>query len=178
MEPNTTVAEPQGGGTSAHAAEPIQKKAEPDLAVKTYSQEDVDNLLKKQKKKYEGKVSEAEKLASMTAEEKAEYEKEQRENKLLERERAVELKELKQTAVENLREKGLDMSLASILDYTDADSVNRSIKTVEKVIKSAIEKGIDDKLKSSGGVPKTGMGTQPPTGVEAAFYKLNPSLKK
>lgn len=164
-----TVLKPQGG------AEP---KPEPKPAGKTYSQEEVDKLLGDQKKKYEGKMSEAEKLANMTAEEKAAYEAKQKEDKLAEREKAVALKELQQTAAEALRERGLDPSLAKILNYTDAGSVDKSIKTVEKVIKAAIEKGIDEKLKASGGAPRTGSGGQTANGVEAAFYKINPGLKK
>lgn len=182
MEPNGTDPKPAGGAEPTGGAEPnpkpqLQDGAEP-KSDKTYSQADVDKLLNDQRERYEGKMTEAEKLANMTAEERAEYEKQQREDKLTEREKAVAKRELEQTAKDTLREKGLDASLAGILDYTDAASVDKSIKTVEKVVKAAIEKGIDDKLKASGGTPRTGGGGQPASGVEAAFYKLNPSLKK
>lgn len=180
FEPNGGAgSKPQGG------AEPKPEPkfepnggAEPKPAGRTYSQEEVDKLLNEQKEKYEGKMSEAEKLANMTAEEKAAYEAKQKEDKLAEREKAVALKELQQTAAEALRERGLDSSIAKILNYTDADSVDKSIKTVEKVIKAAIEKGIDEKLKASGGAPRTGSGAHPANGVEAAFYSINPGLKK
>ncbi|MGN0182930.1 MAG: DUF4355 domain-containing protein [Candidatus Ornithomonoglobus sp.] len=176
-----TDPKPQGGAEPTGGAEPKPEPkagADPKPAGKTYSQADVDKLLNDQKKQYEGKMTEAEKLANMTAEERAKYEKQQREDKLAEREKTVAKRELQQTARDTLRDKGLDASLADILDYTDADSVDKSIKTVEKVIKAAIEKGVDDKLKASGGTPRVGSGGKPTSGVEAAFYKLNPNLKK
>lgn len=174
---------PQGkeqpsGGAAPKQQGATEQKPEPKPAGKTYSQDEVDKLLGDQKKEYEGKMSEAEKLAKMSAKEKSEYESQQREKSIAERERAVAIRELKQTAADALREKGLDAELASILDYTDADSVSKSIKTVEKVFAATVERAVKDKLKASGGTPKTGGAPQAVSGIEAAFYKLNPRLRK
>ncbi|MDO5398257.1 MAG: DUF4355 domain-containing protein [bacterium] len=165
-------AEPQVTGENPAEDE---NEAKPE---KMYTQEQVDEMLRKQQSSFEDKLTESEKLARMSAKEKSEYEASQREKAVEEREKAVARRELKQTAAETLKEKGLDAELAAILDYTDADSVSKSIKAVEKSFNAAVERAVKGKLKASGGIP--GMGGKAPaaSGVEAAFYKLNPRLKK
>lgn len=145
---------------------------------KTYTQEQVDEILRKQQNSFENKLTESEKLAKMSAKEKSEYEASQREKAVEEREKAVARRELKQTAEETLKEKGLDAELAAILDYTDADSVSKSIKAVEKSFNAAVERAVKDKLRASGGTPGMGGRTHAVSGVEAAFYKMNPKLGK
>jgi len=101
--------------------------------------------------------TEAEKLAKMTAEQKAEYERRKREEELAKREREITRRELRATALETLAEKGLPKQLAEILDYTDAESTNKSIEAVEKVFREAVEQAVNERLKG-GGAPKGGTG--------------------
>ena len=55
-------------------------------------------------------------------------------------------------AKNTLAEKKLPVSLADLLVYTDADSCNKSIATVEKVFQEAVEAAVQEKLK--GGDPQ------------------------
>ena len=57
------------------------------------------------------KISEAEKLARMNAEQKAQYEREQAERKLAEREAVITRKELRLTAIDALAQKGYPIEL-------------------------------------------------------------------
>lgn len=99
------------------------------------------------------KLSEAEKLAKMTKEEKADYLQKKREKELADKEAAITKRELMAEAKNSLLEKKLPAGLAEILNYTDADSCNKSIAAVEKAFNEAVEAGVQEKLK--GGTPPT-----------------------
>lgn len=135
---------------------------------KTFTQEDLNKIisdrLSKERKKwdeeFQAKVeeakTEAQKLAKMNAEQKAEYERKQLEEQLNKREAEITRRELRATALETLAEKSLPKQLADILDYTDADSTNKSIEAVEKSFREAVEQAVNERLK--GDPPKTGSG--------------------
>lgn len=95
--------------------------------------------------------TEAEKLAKMNAEQKAEYEKEKREKELADREASITKRELAATAKEQLAEKGLPLSLADVLNYSSAEACAASIDAVGKAFQEAVEKAVEDRL--SGGKP-------------------------
>lgn len=97
------------------------------------------------------KLSEAEKLAKMTKEEKADYLQQKREKELADKEAAITRRELMAEAKNTLAEKKLPAGLAEVLNYTDADSCNKSISAVEKAFQEAVEAAVQDRLK--GGVP-------------------------
>ena len=67
------------------------------------------------------------------------------------RETAITRRELIAQAKEQLADKGLPITLAEILNFTDAESCNKSIETVEKAFQSAVEKAVEDRIK--GGKP-------------------------
>ena len=102
------------------------------------------------KEKLEQAKTEAEKLAKMNADQKAEYERKKREEELAAREADITKRELRAQALEQLAEKGLPKQLADILVYTDADSTNTSLEAVEKSFKEAVEAGINERLRRSG----------------------------
>lgn len=93
--------------------------------------------------------TEAEKLAKMNADQKAEYERQQREAKLTERETEITRRELRASALETLAEKGLPKGLADILNFTDAESTKGSIEAVETAFRAAVEAGVNERLKGS-----------------------------
>lgn len=101
----------------------------------------------------ENAKTEAQKLAKMNAEQKAKYEEDKRLAELDKREKDITTRELKATAYETLAEKGLPKSLAEVLNYTDAESCNKSIEAVEKAFQSAVEKAVNEKLRG-GNPPK------------------------
>lgn len=105
------------------------------------------------------KLSEAEKLAKMTKEEKADYMRQKQEKSLADREAAVTRKELMAEAKNTLAEKKLPVELSEVLNYTDADSCNKSIATVEKAFQKAVEAAVEDRLKG-GKPPKKAPGSQ------------------
>lgn len=101
-------------------------------------------------------MTEGEKLASMSAEErdKAQREKTEgefkaREDALNKREAELARKELRAQAVETLNEKGLPASLADVLSYADAEACRASIATVEKAFRDAVKAEVDKRLAAS-----------------------------
>lgn len=103
-------------------------------------------------------VTEAEKMAKMNAEQKAQYEREKKEKEIADREAALTKRELTATAKEQLAEKGLPVSLAAVLNYSNAEECSASIEAVGKAFQEAVEKAVNDRL--SGGKPPKKAGDQ------------------
>lgn len=136
---------------------------------KTFTQSELDSIIEKRlareraklEKEYKTKINEgitsgldeAKKLEKMTAQEKAEYEFNKRLADLEAREKEYNLRELKQTALGILNEKGFDIesakSISTILDYTDADKCKASIDNIDKLITGLVEKGVNAKIKTN-----------------------------
>lgn len=91
--------------------------------------------------------TEAQKLAKMTADQKAEYEAQKKLDDLAKREKEITTRELKAQAYETLAEKGLPKDLIDILNYENADTCNKSIESVEKAFQAAVEKAVNEKLR-------------------------------
>lgn len=135
---------------------------------KAFTQDDVNKIIQdrlgKEKAKWEKLIetkvteakTEAEKLAKMNADQKAEYEKQKRDEELGKREADITRRELRATALETLAEKGLPRQLADLLIYTDAESTNKSIEAVEKAFRESVEAGVNERLK--GNAPPKGGG--------------------
>lgn len=129
---------------------------------KSFTQEDVDKIVRqrlsrertKWEKEQQEQQTEAEKLAGMNEKQKKEYQEKKRQDSLDAREKEITKRELMATAKETLADKGLPISLASVLDYTDADTCNSSIESVEKAFQEAVQKAVDDKLKGNGPITK------------------------
>lgn len=122
---------------------------------KMFTQEEIDNIVKgrlaKERKNWEkeltDKQTEAEKLASMTEKEKKAYQDKKREDDLNKREAAIVKRELTAQAKSTLTDRGLAPALSDFLDYTDADSCNKSIDKLQDVFQAAVEKAVDEKMK-------------------------------
>lgn len=150
-----------GGGTGAEGGDKPQSfddflkgdgnQAEFDRRVQKAVNTAVNKAQEKLKALSDDKLSEAEKLARMTNEEKAQYMHQKKEKELSEREAAITRKELMAEAKNTLAEKKLPVELADVLNYADADSCNKSIATVEKAFNKALEAAVEEKLK--GGTP-------------------------
>lgn len=95
----------------------------------------------------DGAVSEAQRLAAMTADQRAAHDREQTEKALAQREAAVTRRELTAQARETLAAKGLPQELAEVLDYGDADKCSASIDRVSKAFEKAVTRAVDDKLR-------------------------------
>ena len=95
------------------------------------------------------KITEAEKLKKMNADEKAKYEQDKRTKELDKREKDITTRELKAQAYETLAEKNLPKELIDTLNFSDAESCNASIEAVEKAFQNAVKKAVEDRLRGS-----------------------------
>ncbi len=86
--------------------------------------------------------TEAEKLARMNAEQKAEYERQKHEDELARREADITRRELRAEALNQLGEKKLPTKLADILDYSSADACTKSIESVTAAFQEAVAEGV------------------------------------
>ena len=117
------------------------------------------------------KLSEAERLAKMTKEEKEQYQRQKKEKELSDREAAITRKELMAEAKNTLASDGLPQELAEVLNYTDADSCKKSMEKVKAVFQKAVEAAVEEKLKG-GKPPKKAPGTDPQKTQEQQVYDL------
>ena len=117
------------------------------------------------------KLSEAEKLAKMTKEEKAQYMQQKREKELSDREAAITRKELMAEAKNTLASDGLPQELAEVLDYSDADTCKKSMEKVKEVFQRAVETAVEEKLKG-GKPPKKAPGGDAQKALEDQVYNI------
>lgn len=106
-------------------------------------------------KKLDDAKTEAEKLAKMNADQKAQYEQQKKLDDLSKREKDITTRELKAQAYETLAEKNLPKELIGTLNFESAETCNTSIEAVEKAFQTAVEKAVNDKLRGKGD-PKGG----------------------
>lgn len=150
------------GGTEPPSFDDLLKgghQAEFDRRVQKAIDTALTNAQEKWQALTDDKLSEAEKLAKMTKEEKAQYLQQKHEKELAGREAEITRRELMAEAKNTLAEKKLPVSLAEVLNYTDADSCNKSIAAVEKAFNEAVEAGVQERLKG-GTPPKKAPGNQ------------------
>ncbi len=102
-------------------------------------------------KLHNDQLTEAQKLANMTEDEKREYQGQKKEKELADREAAITKRELAAEAKNTLADKGLPASFAKLLDYTNAETVKQSIEALESEWAPALEATVNEKLK--GGKP-------------------------
>lgn len=117
------------------------------------------------------KLSEAEKLAKMTKEEKAQYMQQKREKELADREAVITRKELMAEAKNTLASDGLPQELAEVLDYSDADTCKKSMEKVKEVFQRAVETAVEEKLKG-GKPPKKAPGGDAQKALEEQVYNI------
>lgn len=150
-------------------------KADDPNSGKTFTQEELNSILARERSKLQktidDKVSEAQKLADMNAEQKAEYDREMREKEFSEREAKLIRRELMAEAKETLSSKGLPTELAEVLNYQNADVCKASIETVSKAFETAVKKAVEDKLKG-GTPPRKATGEGKNEGEVSAFVNI------
>ena len=149
------------GGNQAEFDRRVQK------AVNTA----VKNAQEKWQALTDDKLSEAEKLAKMTKEEKAQYMQQKKEKELTDREAAITRKELMAEAKNTLASDGLPQELAEVLDYSDADTCKKSMEKVKEVFQRAVENAVEEKLKG-GKPPKKAPGGDAQKALEEQVYNI------
>ena len=146
-------------------------QAEFDRRVQKAIDTAVTNAQEKWQALTDDKLSEAERLAKMTKEEKEQYQRKKKEKELSDREAAITRKELMAEAKNTLASDGLPQELAEVLNYTDADSCKKSMEKVKTVFQKAVETAVEEKLKG-GKPPKKAPETDPQKTQEQQVYNL------
>ena len=164
MADNETTVNTETTATAGETTAVDTAQATP--TVKTFTQDELNAILDKRlkrerdeaEKRTQAAITEAQKLAKMSADERAEHEKQAHEKALADREAEITKRELRAEAKSQLSDKGLPIELAEILPYTDADTTNAAIVATEKVFRAAVEKTVTERLK--GNAPKAGQTAQ------------------
>ncbi|MGN0773478.1 MAG: DUF4355 domain-containing protein [Candidatus Ventricola sp.] len=156
------------GAQGAQEAQPAQQEAARE-SEHTYTQADVDRIINQRFARFQREAdrrveqareearTEAERLAQMTEQQRAEHERQraeqaaqQRESDLARREAEITRRELRAEAIDTLAQRGLPRALEQMLDYSGADACSASIDAVERVFRDAVQQGVEERLKQSG----------------------------
>lgn len=143
-------------------AENVDNKPNEELYTKEQLEEivakNVDRAVAKAYKKAEEEKKEAERLAKLSAEDRAKEELKLREDSLSQKEAELNLRELKAQAREELQTVGLSKDLSELLDYKDAETVKSSIELLKKAVEEEAERKVVETLK--GRAPTLSQDTQ------------------
>lgn len=153
-------------------------QAEFDRRVQKAIDTAVSNAQKKWKDIHDDKLSEAEKLAKMTNEEKAAYRMSQMEKELNAFKEKDALAEMSKTARKMLSEDEINIpdELLAHLVSTDAEDTKQAVQAFAKLFKDAVQDAVKDKLK--GNPPKRGTGGKGNVTREQILAIKNPSERQ
>lgn len=153
-------------------------QAEFDRRVQKAIDTAVSNAQSKWKALHDDKLSEAEKLAKMTSEEKAAYRMSQMEKELNAFKEKDALAEMSKTARKMLAEEEINIpdELLAHLVSTDAEDTKNTVQTFAKLFKDAVQDAVKDKLK--GNPPKKGTGGKGNVTREQILAIKNPSERQ
>lgn len=119
---------------------------------------------------------EAEQLGAMSAEQRAEHARIQREEGLTQREMELTRQELHAQALEALAEKGLPRELAQVLFFTDAETLTTDIGTLETAFRASVQAGVEERLRgvtpAAGGSAASGAPANMEEAVRRYYGKL------
>ena len=167
-----TPGEPGGNDPGAGSGTPTQteplsfddflsqegNQAEFDRRVQKAINTAVSNAQKKWQTMTDGKVSEAEKLAQMTSEEKAEYRAKKAEQELADLKKQIALGDMAKTARKMLSEENITVPDEIIMNLVsdDAEKTKSAVESFAKVFKDTVQAAVKEALK--GNPPKAGAG--------------------
>ena len=154
---NNAPAPAEGNDTTKQETTP-QSAAQP--SEKTFTQDELNKILadrlnsaqKRWEKKAADEKAEAERVAKMSAEEKAKHEQEKREREFAEREAELSRKERTATARDLLAEKNAPAALIGAVDVSSDEAVAASVEAVVKAFNEAVSAEVAKKL--AGAPPK------------------------
>lgn len=176
-----------GAGSEGEGAERLSfddflkqegNQAEFDRRVQKAIDTAVSNAQKKWKDIHDDKLSEAEKLAKMTNEEKAAYRMSQMEKELNAFKEKDTLAEMSKTARKMLAEEEINIpdEILAHLVSTDAEDTKNAVQAFAKLFKDAVQDAVKDKLK--GNPPKRGTGGKGSVTREQILAIKNPSERQ
>ena len=162
-DPEKATAPGTAEKSTNNAATDTGKATEPE---KKYTDDDVDRIVKsrlaREREQAKKEKEEAEKLAEMNAQQKAEYERDQLKKELAELKRKDALSEMTKVARKMLTDSGINVpdELLSLMVTTDAAQTKLAVDSFTKLYKEAVEAGVKARLK--GEPPRVGASTSSP----------------
>ena len=157
MEENKTTGVEETTETTTTTENKTYTQAEVEEMLQKEADKRVTDALKKQERKNAEKIKEAQKLAQMNEAEKFQYELEQREKAIAEKEKQIALMENKNAASKILAEKGISLSLVDFVVAEDAETMNANITLLDKAFKASVKAEVEKRLTSS--TPKRNLPT-------------------
>lgn len=115
----------------------------------------IQQAVEKARADWERVQTENQRVAAMTAEERAGYELSRREAELMEREKQLLRRELKAMALEKLAERGLPADLAEALNYDSEQACMNGLDKLERAFRAAVQTAVDERLR--GETPSMGV---------------------
>lgn len=158
-EPANDPTEPKAKSKSDGTQESNEDKAR-EAQKKLYTNEDVDKLINRKFAEWQAKkdreISEAQKLAEMNEQQKAEYKLDKLQKELEEYKSRETLAEMAKTARAILSEQNINVpdTLVSALVTEDADTTSANVKAFAKAFQSAVSQAVENKIAHK--EPKTG----------------------
>lgn len=158
-EPANDPTEPKAKSKSDGTQESNEEKAG-EAQKKLYTDEDVDKLINRKFAEWQAKkdkeINEAQKLAEMNEQQKAEYKLDKLQKELDEYKNRETLSEMAKTARSILSEQNINIpdELVSVLVTTDADTTSANVKAFAKAFTSAVSQAVEQKITHK--EPKTG----------------------
>ena len=118
---------------------------------KKFSQKDLDKIvqqrLDREMKKFKQELSEAERLAKMSEEERAKLEMDKLKAEFEAEKTKFQKEKLELEATKILGKEGLPVDFAPLLLGEDADSTHKNITAFKSAFQGAVEKAVEEKLK-------------------------------
>lgn len=157
-----------------------------DALIQSKADQRVQQALKTVERKNAEKIKQAEKLAKMNESEKFQFELEQREKAIAEKEHALAIAENKNEASKILADKGLSVALVDFVVAEDAETMNANIKLLEDEFKKSVKLEVERRLATN--TPKKNLPLNQELTAETfkqmtltqqmEVYKNNPELYK
>lgn len=157
-----TGAADTGGETGQKAADPEEEKKDPAGEGKENAGGSQSGNLAGDVQKM---VQEEMKKASMTPEERAKYEADEREKSLKEREEVISLRERTADAKELLAENGLPAGFVDMVRGADKEETEKNVKAFKAQFDAAVQAQVEKRM--GGRTPEAGSGVSGTSGEDA-----------
>lgn len=145
----------------AQGTEKTYTESEVQALLQAEADRRVSSALKKQKKEFENKMAEAEKLKNMDETQRRDYEYNQRLEQLEAREREFALAQNKLEATKVMATRGLPIQFVDYIVADDAETMMDNITAFEKAFKAAVADEVSKKIAAPapkvGSVKQTGL---------------------
>lgn len=176
----TTTTEVQSTETKTYTHEEVMKM------LQSETDRRVQSALNKQQKKFEQKLSEAEKLREMDENEREAYKFKQEREEFEQQKREFALMQNKLEASKVLSQRGLPVEFVDYIVAEDADTMLENITVFETAFNAAVNDAVAKKISTpspkTGNVAQTGLNKEGFKAMSIAersrLYETNPTLYK